>query len=177
MSIIPTGNDFLVLESRSDAPLSVLCSDCPAQYANEGGTPKIYWDSVTTTLSNIVSTELHYVKLPSSHIVIDLDCRDSLGGKSKQANLDMIRKLGLPPTYAEFSKSGEGIHLHYIYDGDTTQLTDLICENVEVKVFKGNASLRRKFTFSNGLPVAHISSGIPLKEKKEDVEMAKASKI
>ena len=169
---IPTGNDFLVLESRSDAPLSVLCSDCPAQYANEGGTPKIYWDSVTTTLSNIVSTELHYVKLPSSHIVIDLDCRDSLGGKSKQANLDMIRKLGFPPTYAEFSKSGEGIHLHYIYDGDPTLLTNLICENVEVKVFKGNASLRRKFTFSNGLPVAHISSGIPLKEKKEDVAKA-----
>lgn len=163
------GGDFLSLTSRSDAILMDLLKDCPAQYASEGGTPTAKWGSVTTTLQNLMTTELHYVKPPSNHIVIDLDCRDSLGGKSRRVNRAKIIELGFPPTYAEYSKSGEGIHLHYIYDGDTSLLTNLICENVEVKVFKGNASLRRKFTFSNNLPVAHISSGIPLKEKKESV--------
>lgn len=165
-------NDFLAFTSKFDASLGILCEDCPAQYATEAGTPRIRWDDVTTTLSNIVSTELHYVKLPSNHIVIDFDCRDSSGGKSRDVNFAMIRQLGLPPTYGEFSKSGEGIHLHYIYDGDPSTLTNLITENVEVKVFKGNASLRRRFSYGNNFEVAHISSGIPLKERKDDIVAA-----
>lgn len=162
-------DDFLAFTSKFDTSLAVLCADCPAQYANEAGTPRVSWVNVDTTLSNIVSGELHYVKLPENHIVVDLDCRDNNGGKAREVNFDKIRELGLPPTYGEYSKSGEGIHLHYIYDGDVSKLTNLICENVEVKVFKGNASLRRKFTYGNNFPVSHISSGIPMKDKKDQI--------
>lgn len=165
-------DDFLAFTSKFDASLGILCAECPAQYATETGIPKVRWNDVSTTLANIVSTELHYVKLPANHIVIDLDCRDSSGGKSKEVNFAKIRQLGLPPTYGEYSKSGEGIHLHYIYDGDPSTLTNLITDNVEVKVFRGNASLRRKFTLGNNFPVAHISSGIPLRDKKDDIVAA-----
>ena len=40
----------------------------------------------------------NYVKVPENHIVIDFDIKDENGNKS-----------------AELSKSGSGIHLHYIY--------------------------------------------------------------
>lgn len=165
----PKECEFLSFTVSSDAEFAKLCSECPAQYATESGTPKASWDTVTTKLSNIVSTELHYVRPQLQHIVIDLDCRDSGGGKSLNAAISVINELGLPPTYGELSKSGQGVHLHYIYDGDPTTLTNLIRENVEVKVFVGKSSLRRKFSYSNGLPVSHVSSGIPLKDKKEDV--------
>lgn len=170
---LPDGpsDDFLAFTRKFDTSLATLCADCPAQYATENGVPKKRWADCETKLANIISTELHYVKPPANHIVIDLDCRGAAGGKSKEINFAKIKSLGLPPTYGEFSKSGEGIHLHYIYDGDPFGLTSLIEENVEVKVFKGNASLRRKFTLGNNFPIAHISSGIPLKERKEDVKL------
>ena len=164
-------SDFLAFTAKFDTSLAILCAECPAQYAKEDGTPMMSWDRVSTTLSNIISTELHYVRPPLNHIVIDFDCRGPSGGKDKQVCFEKIRKLGLPPTYGEFSKSGEGVHLHYIYEGDPTLLTTLIDDNVEVKVFSGKMSLRRKFSFGNNFPIAHISSGIPLKEKKEDVKV------
>ncbi|HRN17068.1 MAG TPA: hypothetical protein PLF38_08495, partial [Xylanibacter oryzae] len=70
-----------------------------------------------------------------------------------------------PPTYAELSKSGTGIHLHYIYTGgDPEELSRIYSPNVEVKVYSGNSSLRRKLTLCNNLPIATISSGLPKKE-------------
>lgn len=165
-------SDFLAFTAKFDTSLAILCAECPAQYAKEDGTPMMSWDRVSTTLSNIISTELHYVRPPLNHIVIDFDCRGPSGGKDKQVCFEKIRKLGLPPTYGEFSKSGEGVHLHYIYEGDPTLLTTLIDDNVEVKVFSGKMSLRRKFSLGNNFPIAHISSGIPLKEKKEDVKVS-----
>ena len=70
-----------------------------------------------------------------------------------------------PPTYAELSKSGEGIHLHYIYDGDVSELSNSYAEDIEVKIFTGGASLRRKFSKCVNLPIATINSGLPKKEK------------
>ena len=58
------------------------------------------------------------------------------------------------------------MHLHYIYDGDTSQLKNLYGPHIEIKTFKGNASLRRKLVKCNDLEVAHISSGLPLKGEK-----------
>ena len=136
----------------------------PAQLANAEGTPSKRWVDVDTVLGTINTHELHYVKVPQNHIVIDFDLRDDNGNKSLSRNLEAIKAF--PPTYGEVSKSGAGVHLHYIYDGDVDTLAPLYSEGIEVKVYKGNSSLRRKFTVCNGMPIAHISGGLPLKETK-----------
>lgn len=137
------------------------CADCLAQYANEEGTPRRKWEKISTKLSSIDTTKLHYVKLPENHIVIDFDIPDEKGGKSFERNLEEASKW--PATYAEVSKSGCGIHLHYIYSGDPTRLSRIYDDHIEVKVFSGNSSLRRKLSKCNDLPIATISSGLPLK--------------
>ena len=76
-------------------------------------------------------------------------------------NLEAASKW--PATYAELSKSGAGIHLHYIYTGDVNKLARIYADHIEVKVFTGKSSLRRKLTKCNNLPIANISSGLPLK--------------
>ena len=142
----------------------LVCRDCPAQYANDEGKPINKWSKVKTTLGDIDTTLVHYVKPPESHIVIDFDIPDEEGNKSYESNLRAASKW--PKTYAELSKSGAGIHLHYIYTGDPTKLRRVYRDHVEVKVFTGNSSLRRKLTKCNDLPVATISSGLPLKGEK-----------
>ena len=136
-------------------------SDCPAQYANSKGTPTSKWDEVTTKLSDLDTRKLHYVKVPENHIVIDFDIKDKDGNKSLELNLEAASKW--PPTYAELSKSGCGVHLHYIYSGDTSTLSRIYDDNIEVKVFTGKSSLRRKLTKCNDMSIAIINSGLPLK--------------
>ena len=151
--------DFQEQESLFDREYA----DCPAQYATNSGTPMKKWEKVSTKLSDLDTSELHYVKVPENHIVIDFDIKEEDGEKSFEKNLREASKW--PATYAELSKSGAGIHLHYIYTGDDPQkLSRIYDENVEVKVFSGNSSLRRKLTKCNDLPIANISSGLPLKE-------------
>lgn len=133
-----------------------------AQYASSKETPIQKWEEVTSVLSEIDTSQLHYVKVPENHIVIDFDIKDENGNKSFEKNLEAASKW--PPTYAELSKSGAGIHLHYIYNGDVSQLSRIYDDEIEVKVFSGNSSLRRKLTKCNDLPIANISSGLPLKE-------------
>lgn len=137
------------------------CMDCPAQYAGEEGTPQRKWERVRTKLSQLDTSKLHYVKLPENHIVIDFDIPDEQGNKSFERNLAEASKW--PATYAEVSKSGCGIHLHYIYSGDATRLSRIYDDHIEIKVFTGNSSLRRKLSKCNNLPIATISSGLPLK--------------
>ena len=63
---------------------SIFDKDCgkyPAQYATSKGTPSKKWDNVTTTLDDINTKELHYVKVPENHIVIDFDIPDENGEK------------------------------------------------------------------------------------------------
>lgn len=153
-----------------------VCSECPAQYASENETPQKKWDSVRTKLSGIDTKKLHYVKVPENHIVIDFDISDSSGNKSFEKNLAEASKW--PPTYAELSKSGQGIHLHYIYTGDPTQLSRVYDDHVEVKVFTGKSSLRRMLSKCNNLPIATISSGLPLKgeQKMVNFEAIKSEK-
>ena len=149
-----------------------VAADWPAQYSSESGTPRRSWNEVTRTLSDLDSRKLHYVSFPESqvaNIVIDFDLKDENGEKSFQKNLKAANKW--PPTYAELSKSGAGIHLHYIYTGDVSQLSRIYSEDIEVKVFNGNSSLRRKLTKCNDLPINPISSGLPLKEVKKMVDM------
>ena len=141
------------------------CADCPAQYATAKETPTSKWDKVTTTLSELSTSRIHYVKVPENHIVIDFDIQDKDGNKSFELNLKEASKW--PPTYAELSKSGAGIHLHYIYSGDPTKLSRVYDDHIEVKVFTGKSSLRRKLTKCNDLPIATINSGLPLKGEKQ----------
>ena len=154
-------------DAKNKSLLDIMLATCPAQYANSEGTPLKTWDNCFTKLSGIDSHKLHYLKVPLSHIVIDFDIPDENGNKCFEKNLEEASKW--PPTYAELSKSGAGIHLHYIYTGDPLELKPLFKEHVEVKVFNGNSSLRRMLTKCNDIPVATISSGLPLKEKKKVV--------
>lgn len=140
-------------------------ADCPAQYANSEGTPAKAWDDATTTLKDIDTSELHYVRVPENHIVIDFDIKDKDGNKSFEKNLEEASKF--PPTYAELSKSGGGIHLHYIYSGDVSKLSRVFDNEIEVKIFNGKSSLRRKLTKCVALAIATISSGLPLKGDKK----------
>ena len=144
--------------------LDDICAGCPAQYANENGTPTDKWEDVRTTLSDLDTSRLHYVRIPQEHIVIDFDIPGPDGKKCFEKNLKAASKW--PRTYAELSKSGAGIHLHYIYTGDVAKLSRIYDENIEVKVFTGKSSLRRKLSKCNDISVASISSGLPLKGEK-----------
>ena len=138
-----------------------VCENCFAQYTTDKGTPIKKWDNVSTTLKDIDTTQLHYVKVPENHIVIDFDIPDDSGEKSLEKNLEEAAKW--PPTYGELSKSGKGVHLHYIYTGDPTKLSSVYSDHIEIKVYSGKSSLRRMLTKCNDLPIANISSGLPLK--------------
>lgn len=143
----------------------ILYADCQAQYAKDDGSPKTYWSQVRTKLKELDTHKLHYVKgFPANHIVIDFDLVDEFGNKSFELNKQAASKF--PPTYAELSKSGEGIHLHYIYTGDPSKLSRIYDEHIEIKVFTGDSALRRKLTMCNLLAIATISSGLPLKGDK-----------
>lgn len=139
-------------------------SSCAAQYANANETPESKWDNVTTTLEDLDTSKIHYVKLPLNHIVIDFDLKDEHHNKSMEKNLEAASMW--PPTYAEFSKGGAGVHLHYMYDGDVETLARLYDKDIEIKVFVGNASLRRRLSYCNNIPIATLSGGLPVKEKK-----------
>lgn len=156
--------------------LDLYCKDCPAQYATLAETPSKKWENVTTTLKDIDSSKLHYIRPQENLIVIDFDLKDGEGKKNFKLNLEAASKW--PKTYAELSKSGAGIHLHYIYDGDITALSRIYDENIEIKVFTGNSSLRRKVIKCNNEDVAHISSGLPLKgvDKMESLDIIKSEK-
>ena len=138
-----------------------VCAECPAQYATAKETPSEAWDNVTSKLSELDTSRLHFVRVPENHIVIDFDLTDENGKKCFELNAEEASKW--PATYGELSKSGQGIHLHYIYTGDVTKLSKTYDDHIEVKVFSGKSSLRRKLTKCNRLPIATISSGLPLK--------------
>ncbi len=167
--------DYIFLKKQK-SKFDELAKDYKAQYATSDEKPIAKWESVETVLSDIDTSKLHYVRVPKNHIVIDFDIKDENGEKSFEKNLEAASKF--PLTYAETSKSGKGIHLHYIYDGDVTKLQRLYAKDIEIKVFQGKSSLRRKLTKCNDQPIRTISSGLPLKEEtnvinKEVVENEK----
>src|ERR1044072_4151649 len=156
-------------------------ADLPAQYAKANELPMKYLTGETkirngvmvtpkpdqivdTILRDIDTSKLHYVKIPENHIVIDFDLKDDAGNKSLEANLKAASAW--PPTYAELSKGGNGVHLHYIYDGDVSLLANEYSPGIEVKTLLGDAGLRRRLTKCNNISMATINSGLPFKEKK-----------
>lgn len=138
-------------------------SGLPAQYATETGKPEQRWSEVTTRLSDLDPTREHYVKVPEAHIVIDFDLTDNNGEKSLERNIEEASTW--PTTYAEVSKSGKGIHLHYIYSGDVRELASKYSPGIEIKTLLGDSALRRKLTLSNNVNITPLSGGLPKKEK------------
>lgn len=158
----PIQENWLTL-SEQPSKFDEDCTEMFAQYTTSEGTPKQKWDDVKTHLSDIDTGKLHYVAVPENHIVIDFDLKDEDGEKSLERNLEAASKF--PKTYAEVSKSGGGLHLHYIYTGDTSRLDNHYSEDIEVKVYRGKSSLRRQLTLCNSEEIESISSGLPLKEE------------
>jgi energy-coupling factor transporter ATP-binding protein EcfA2 len=154
-------NDSLIEFKEQPSNLDILCADCPAQYSTTEGLPKMKWDNVKTTLADLDTSKLHYLKVPDNLIVIDFDIRDEAGNKSLERNIEEASKW--PKTYSELSMSGGGIHLHYIYNGDTSQISRIYADSIEIKVFAGNSSLRRKVTKCNDEKINTISSGLPMR--------------
>lgn len=153
---------WLIFEENIKSIFDEICSDCKAQYASVNETPKKAWDKVETKLSDLDTSKLHYICIPINHIVIDFDLKDENGKKSLEKNIEAASKF--PPTYAETSKSGNGVHLHYIYSGDPEELSRVYDEGIEIKVFTGKSALRRKLTKCNNIEIATINSGLPLLE-------------
>ena len=152
----------------TESIFDAIYSNCPAQYANDEDKPVKKWDEVKTTLKDIDTSKVHYVRPPENHIVVDFDLKDDKGEKSFKKNLEAARKW--PLTYAEISKGGNGIHLHYIYDGDVTKLSRVYAEDIEIKVFTGKSSLRRKLSKCNDISITTINSGLPMKGGKNMVD-------
>ena len=137
-------------------------ADQPAQYGD--AQPSQKWINCRTKLRDLDTTKTHYVKCPPLMIHADFDKKNAAGEKDFMLNAKAASSY--PETYAELSKGGAGIHLTYYYDGDPSILSRLIEEGVELKVQVGDAALRRRLSKCNDRPIAHISSGLPLRNKK-----------
>jgi hypothetical protein len=171
--------------------LDDVLADMPAQYAKADGFPTKYWTDtpivkgvkkqvdasqvVDTKLRDLDTSKLHYVQVPENLIVIDFDLKDEHGNKSRERNLEAAAEW--PPTYAEFSQGGEGVHLHYYYDGPghVAELNPLHSDGIEVKSLIGNAALRRRVSGCNRIEIATLTSGLALKEKPMRDEKAMSS--
>lgn len=164
-----TDTTFSLAVEETESIFDVEFASQPAQgfKIDESGSeiPYTKWIRVKTFLADIDTNEVHFVKIPKDHIVIDFDLKDLNGEKSLERNLEAASVW--PATYAEISKGGSGIHLHYNYDGDVTELSSSFSEGIEIKTLMGDASLRRKLTKCNSVPIATLNSGLPIKEKKK----------
>jgi len=171
---------FSLVMDETVSLLDEMLAGQPAQYGNDKENPAKYWTDeerlidgvlkkpkpsqiVSTVLSDLDTSKLHFVKVPENHIVIDFDLKDDSGAKSLERNL--AEASTWPATYAEVSKSEAGVHLHYLYSGDPSELAPSFADGIEIKAYRGNASLRRRLSRCNNVPVAVINSGLPLKEK------------
>jgi hypothetical protein len=181
---------FTLVMNETESLLDEMYAGLPAQYANAAGNPKLYWDGddrfnkqgelftpkpnqiVSTVLGDITTSELHYLKVPNYHIVIDFDLTED-DGKTKSLERSLEAASLWPHTYAEISRSGKGVHLHYIYDGDVNELAKEYSPGIEIKVYNGNTALRRKLSMCNNVAVATLNGGLPLREK----QMLKTSAI
>lgn len=152
---------WIKLDSTTDL-LQHYIPDAQAQLANNDGFPLKKWENVNTRLRDIDTSKLHYARLELNHIVIDFDLKKD-GEKDLATNIEAASEF--PPTYCEVSKSGHGLHLHYIWQGDPEKLSSIYSEGIEIKVYKGLSSLRRQFSFSNKFHISTISTGLPLKEE------------
>lgn len=134
--------------------------------------PAKKWENVKTTLSDIDTTKEHYTEVPLEHIIFDFDLKNPKT-KEKDPEKNIEAASHYPATYAEFSKSGGGIHLHYIYNGDVSKLANKFTDEWgnEVEIKHGSEGkllkIRRKLSYCNDLNIAILTGGLPEKEKKK----------
>ena len=167
---VPVVYNWLQL-SPQPSPLDKALREQPAQLSGgAGGTPRYKWGNVTTTLAEVDTSKLHYLLPPKNLITIDFDIKDG-AGKSLELNLQAAKAF--PATYAEVSKGGAGLHLHYYYDGDIEALSRVYEQDIEILKPIGHFSIRRKLSLCNDQEIATISSGLPLKPKKGDSMVSK----
>lgn len=150
--------------TEGPSAIDALYADCPAQYADEEGKPTKRWDDVTTTLKDLDTRRTHYVRIPENVLVVDFDLKDQAGTKSLERNL--VEASRWPPTYAETSRSGNGIHLHYVLRNPQEEYASEYAPGIELKRFKGKTALRRRVSLSNGLGVANAPDDLPTKAPK-----------
>lgn len=154
---------------KTESLLDKELADYPAQYwMDDPEHPLKYgWDKCRTKLKNLDTKKLHAVKGPGTLIFIDFDKHGADGKKDIKLNLREAGSTRWKPTYTELSNGG-GIHAYYWYDGDVNDLSSVIDDEIELKAFPEDKKLciRRRVSLCNDLPIAHISSGLPLKEKK-----------
>ena len=161
-------SSWLVLKEIASLFDAVFASS-KAQQSNADGNPSCRWANCETVLSEIDTKREHWVKPDDPRLIcIDFDIRGRDGVKNFEANVEAASKW--PKTYAETSRSGKAIHLYYYYTGDVSKLSSVFDDQIEVKVFTGNSSLRRKVTLCNDIPIAELKPGkLPLKGDKKVV--------
>lgn len=154
--------EWLDLKEGIPSILDQELADMKAQYGDEK--PTVYWKDCVTKLRDLDTKKTHYVQCPTLMIHMDFDKKNEKGEKDFLLNAKAASAY--PPTYAELSKGGSGIHTTYYYDGNPDDLQRIVEPGIEIKVQKGDAALRRRLSKCNNLPIAHISSGLPLRSKK-----------
>ena len=171
---------MLILD-KTDSWLEREYASYPAQYfTEEGDRLERKWDNCMTRLSDINTSRLHGVRYEPNHVVIDFDLKDAMGNKDAGLNLAAAAKW--PDTYAEFSKSGAGVHLHYLYAGDPEELAAQVAPHIDIRTMVGKSCDRRAFTLCNDKPVAILSDGVlPKKGERRrkviDIEGFKDEKL
>jgi len=146
-------------------------AECPAQYetGDRDHPLKYKWANCKTKLKDLETSNTHWVKGPGNLIFMDFDKHGPDGEKSLELNLKAAAEIALPKTYVELSNSGGGIHSYFYYHGNVKDLSNMFGPEIEIKSFPDdtNLSIRRRVSFCNDLPIAHISSGLPFKEEKK----------
>ena len=157
--------------NQTESLLDKELAEYPAQYETDDPQHplKYTWKNVKTKLKDLDTSKTHYVKGPGNLIFIDFDKHGKDGKKDLKLNLKAAGGTKWKPTYVELSNSGCGIHSYYWYDGNPNDLSNYFDEEIEIKVFPEDQlrSMRRRVSRCNNLPIAHISSGLPFKEKKQ----------
>ena len=156
-------DNWLELYSSQTSVFDEMFGGCKAQYSSDAGTPRNAWTYTTTSLRDLDSTLEHYVLMPEEYICIDFDLKGENGEKDLNANLRAASAW--PPTYAETSKSGGGLHLIYRYPVDKDTLAEY-SPGIEIKRFRGKASLRRRLSLHNNRGIEDYPGDLPAKAPK-----------
>lgn len=156
-------DNWLELYSSHKSVFDEMFGGCKAQYSSDAGTPQKAWTYTTTTLKDLDPTLEHYVLVPEDYICIDFDLKGENG--EKDLNRNLAAAAAWPETYAEVSKGGGGLHLIYRYPRDRDTTAEY-CPEVEIKRFRGKASLRRRLSLHNGRAIADYPGDLPAKAPK-----------